>query len=345
MRGAFISTLIELAKSDEKIFLLTGDLGFFVLEGFRDEFPKRFLNAGVAEQNMIGVATGLALSGKIVFVYSIIPFVTMRCLEQLRNDVCMHNMNVKIIGVGAGLHYGSAGPSHHAIEDIGVLRSMPNMVIVSPATAQDTYDAVEFAIEHQGPVYIRLGKSCDSVECPRQTDRSIQKAVLLEQGDDVTIISTGTILSVAEQVTEILKDNRVAVRLINMRTIKPIDAEAISKAATETKAIFTIEEHNIIGGLGSAVSEVLAELSCRVLFRRFALPDRFIEDVGDRKYLIEKSGLGADQIAEAVLAKLNNTAADRLIKEQVFEPMLQVTSGAKANTPKWPNKINKKKIH
>jgi transketolase len=334
MRRTFIDTLIQLASRDNRIFLLTSDLGFSILESFRDEFPGRFLDAGVAEQNMIGVAAGLALSGKIIFVYSIIPFVTMRCFEHIRNDLCMHNLNVKLVGVGAGLHYGSAGLTHHAVEDIGVLRSLPNMMVISPAMQCDIRHAVKFAVEHQGPVYLRLGKSCDLAKRSQQADQPMQKAVLLEKGDDVTIISTGTILSVAEQVTEILKDNRVAVRLVNMRTIKPIDAEAIFKAATETKAIFTIEEHNVIGGLGSAVSEVLAELSYRVLFKRFALPDRFVEDVGDRKYLIEKSGLGANQIAKAILVKLNYAAADKLIKEQVFGPTLQVTSGAKAKTTK-----------
>jgi transketolase len=305
MRTAFITTLTELAGKNKDIFLLTGDLGFSVFENFRKHFPERFFDVGVAEQNMIGIAAGLALSGKIVFVYSIIPFATMRCFEQIRNDLCMQNLNVKIIGMGAGLHYGPAGPTHHAIEDISIMRTLPNMTVISPSMPEETENVIRSAAERQGPVYIRLSRSYGSIECNGKSVFSIGKGLLIEKGNDITIISTGTILYNAKKVVDILKKEGVCTRLINIHTIKPIDKEIILKAARETNAVFTLEEHSGIGGLGSAVSEVLAESNAKVKFKRFALPDKFINDVGRQKYLLLKCGLSAEGIASVILQEFS----------------------------------------
>lgn len=301
MRTAFIDTLTELAKKKDNIFLLTGDLGFSVFENFQRQFHSRFFNVGVAEQNMIGVAAGLALSGKIVFVYSIIPFVTMRCFEQIRNDLCMQNLNVNIVGVGAGLSYGSAGSTHHAMEDIAIMRSLPNMVVVSPSTADETRSTLIAAVEHNGPVYIRLGKNYIPTEHSNSKRFRIGQGITVSEGSDITIISTGGILHTAKVVAEMLSTKGVQVRLINLHTIKPIDKEIIFRAAKETTAIFTIEEHSLIGGLGSAVAELLAESRVKTKFKRIALPDAFVNEVGEREYLLKKKQLSAQEITKTVL--------------------------------------------
>lgn len=305
MRSAFLEALTELFRKQKNIFLLTGDLGFSIFENLKDEFPGRFLNVGVAEQNMIGVSAGLALSGKIVFVYSIIPFATMRCFEQIRNDLCMHNLDVKIIGMGAGLHYGPAGPTHHAIEDIGIMRSLPNMTVISPSCAWETGQAIKSAVEHKGPVYIRLSKSYDSKENYKERVFRIGKGVLINNGSDITIISSGSILHNAKSIVEVLKKYNIYARLINIHTIKPIDKDIILKAARETKAIFTMEEHSIVAGLGSAVAEILAESNYKVMFKRLALPDKFVKNVGSRECLCKMNDLSVEQMVAAILNKSN----------------------------------------
>lgn len=304
MRTAFIETLTKLARKNENIFLLTGDLGFSVFEKFNEEFHQRFYDVGVAEQNMIGIAAGLALSGKVVFVYSIIPFAIMRCLEQIRNDLCMQNLNVKIIGMGAGLHYGSAGPTHHAIEDIGLMRALPNMIVLSPSNSEETKNIISASIKYESPMYIRLGKSYESLKSYRDEHFCLGSGVLLIDGDDVTIISTGSILYYAEEIAEILKKEGLSVRLINIHTIKPIDKDIVLKAAQETKVIFTLEEHSIIGGLGTAVAELLAESNYNSYYRRIALPDRFIKDTGSREYLLEKHHLSVKKVAKTILKEV-----------------------------------------
>ena len=310
MRTAFINTLTELAKENKSIFLLTGDLGFSVFENFQRQFPLRFFNMGVTEQNMIGVAAGLALSGKIVFVYSIIPFVTMRCFEQVRNDLCMQNLNVKIIGVGAGLYYGAAGPTHHAIEDIAIMRSLPNMMVVSPSTPDETRCVIESAIEYQGPIYVRLGRNYGPIGSYKSGRFCLGQGVMVNDGSDITIISSGSILRIAKDAAEKLNNEGTQVRLINLHTIKPVDKEIILKAAKETNAIFTIEEHSIIGGLGSAVAEILAESNLKIMFRRFALPDAFVKEAGSREYLLEKSCLSAEKIARTILKLIRTQNED-----------------------------------
>jgi len=296
MRKAFADSVSEMARKNKNIFLLTGDLGFSILENFRDEFPDRFFDIGVAEANMIGIASGLALSGKTVFVYSIIPFTTMRCFEQIRNDVCMQNINVKIVGVGSGLSYGYAGPTHHSLCDMSIMRSLPNMTVISPATKKETEFAVKEVVQTKGPAYIRLGKghAHDKFELPGSF--SIGKGMVMKEGMDITIISTGDIMERARSVVENLEHKRFSVRFINMHTIKPIDKKLIIDSCEKTRAVFTIEEHSIIGGLGSAVAEVLAESPYNITFKRFGLKDSFVKLVGNRDYLLDKSGLSGEQI-------------------------------------------------
>jgi len=301
MRTAFIKTLIEKAEKDKNIYLLTGDLGFSVFEEFKQRFPQRFIDCGVAEQNMIGVAAGLSLSGKKVVVYSIIPFITMRCLEQIRNDICLHNLDIKIVGVGAGFSYGAQGPTHHAIEDLSIMRSLPNIQILCPADPLETKLAVKAMLKSRQPVYLRLGKSTEENIYNKEFRFRIGKANLVKNGKDITIIGIGPILKNAKLAAEILeKQYHISIRIISMSTLKPLDKNIIFKAAEETKAIFTIEEHSLIGGLGTAVAEVLAESNHKIMFQRIALPDKFCKEVGSQEYLREKNNLSINGIRKII---------------------------------------------
>lgn len=303
MRDAFIAELHELAAQDPNVLLLTCDIGFSVFDRFRESFPGRFVNFGVAEANMIGVSAGMALSGKRPFAYTIIPFLTMRAFEQIRVDLCIQNQPVVLVGVGGGLAYGVLGPTHHALEDIAVMRALPNMTIVTPSDPLEAKKAVRAAHQHDGPTYIRLGKNGEP-DLPDYGEFVPGKAVIVRQGDDATIISSGPILRVAIDAAEALERNGIKCRVINMHTIKPIDKDVISQAAHETGAMIVFEEHSIIGGLGSAVSEVLAECGTALPFKRLGVPDRFCLDVGEQSFQWQKQGLTAENIVASLRSML-----------------------------------------
>lgn len=301
MRGAFFNTLLALAEQDPRIHLLVGDLGFAVTDGFRKRFPDRFLNVGVAEQNMTGVAAGMALSGKIVFTYSIANFPILRCLEQVRNDVCYHKANVKIVAVGGGLAYGSLGPTHHCVEDLAILRALPEMVVLAPGDPAEAEGATEAAAAHEGPCYLRLGRAGEPAVHRGPIKFQLGKAIELTSGNDLTIISTGGMLETAVQAAALLGKTGLQTRVVSMHTVKPLDREAVLAAARETRAIFTLEEHSVVGGLGGAVAEVLAESGERpVTFRRFGLPSAFCCTVGSQEYLRVHYGLVPDALAKSV---------------------------------------------
>lgn len=300
MRTAFANTLVNLATTDERIFLLMGDLGYGVLDEFADRFPRRFINAGVAEQNMTGVAAGLALSGKIVFTYSIANFPTIRCLEQIRNDVCYHNANVKVVSVGAGLAYGTLGATHHGTEDIALLRSLPNMTVVVPADPIEAGLATRAIHAKEGPCYLRLGRSGEPTIHKSEPDFVIGKAIEVRQGEDLSLIATGGIVHNAMSAAAALAEQGLSVRVLSMHTIRPIDVDSIRNAAVETGRIVTIEEHGQIGGLGSAVEEVLVEhTDCRVAFQKLTLGNTFCHAVGSQEYLREECSLSVKDIVKA----------------------------------------------
>ncbi len=301
MRTAFIETLFELAKNDERIVLITGDLGFRVVTPFMEQLPKQFVNAGVAEQNMTGLAAGMALSGKVVFTYSIANFPTLRCLEHIRNDVCYHNADVKIVAIGGGFAYGSMGVTHHATEDLAVMRSLPNMVVVAPGDPAETREATRAVVAHPGPCYLRLGKAGEPEVHKNSIQFSLGNAIRLRDGDDLTLISTGGLLQTAVRVAARLAKNGLETRVLSMHTLKPLDTDAVLAAARETRAIVTLEEHSIIGGLGSAVAEILAESDgVQARFKRLGLPPCFSPHVGSQDYLRERLGLTEDGILSSV---------------------------------------------
>jgi transketolase len=301
VRTAFIEELYQLARNDPRIMLVVGDLGFGVVTPFMENLPGQFINAGVAEQNMTGLAVGLALSGKIVFTYSIANFPILRPLEQIRNDVCYHNANVRIASVGGGMCYGSLGPSHHATEDIAVMRAMPNMLVVAPGDPTETHGAVRALIEYQGPAYLRLGRAKEPIVHQKMPEFILGKAITVRDGRDATFIVTGGLLYNAVCAADELAALGIQVRVISMHTVKPLDVEAVRAAASETPAIFTIEEHSVIGGLGGAISEVLMEWQERPKhFKRIGLNGNFSDIVGDQDYLRAQYGLDVAGIVSTV---------------------------------------------
>jgi transketolase len=310
MRTAFFRALLESASVDPRITLIVGDLGFGVVEPLAKQFPSQFLNAGVAEQNMTGVATGMALFGRIVFTYSIANFPTLRCLEQIRNDVCYHRANVKIVALGGGFAYGALGMTHHATEDLAIMRSLPGMTVVAPGDPIEADLATRALIARAGPCYLRLGRSGERVLHRPGVTFELGRAITLRDGKDLTVISTGGMLSTALDAAEQLDARGISTRVLSMHTLKPIDDDAITAAATETGGIFTLEEHSKIGGLGSAVAEVLAEMDgLRIPFRRIGLPSAFAPLAGSQEYLLASHGLGIDSVVQSVLNALETAHA------------------------------------
>lgn len=296
MRGAFFQTLVELAGCDDRIYLVVADIGFGVVEAFARKFPERFLNVGVAEQNLTGVAAGIAMTGKIVFTYSIANFPILRCFEQIRNDVCYHKANVKIVSVGGGYSYGPLGMTHHATEDIAVLRALPEMVVLAPGDPVEVREAARAIVAHQGPCYLRLGRAGEPIIHEPAVKFQIGKAIQVRDGDAITIISTGALLQSAVQAADRLAARGIQARVLSMHTVKPLDEGAILAAARETRAIVTVEEHSIIGGLGGAVAECLAESGISVPFKRIGLPSAFSAHIGSQDYLRSKYNLSPEGI-------------------------------------------------
>lgn len=305
MRNTFIKTLVELAEHDERIFVITPDLGFSVLEEFEEKFPERFLNVGIAEANAVSIAAGLALSGKIVYIYSIIPFVTMRPFEQIRVDGAYMNTNIRLVGVGAGITYGPAGATHHAIEDIAIMRALPNMSIFSPSDPYEVECMTRATLEHQGPIYFRLAKRGEPIISDITKPLAWGKANIIKGGNNsISILFTGNASDVAIDVEHYLQSQGYSSDLISIHTIKPFDTKAIEEIIKTRRAIFTIEEHSLIGGLGSTVAEYIAESSYNPIFKRFALPDEYSHYVGSQSYIREKFGFTAGKISKTILELL-----------------------------------------
>ena len=301
MRTAFIKALNELADQDPRVCLIVGDLGYSVIEEFAQKHPDQFVNAGVSEQNMIGLAAGMALSGKIVFTYSIGNFATLRGLEQIRNDVCYHRANVKVVAVGGGVAYGNLGVTHHATEDVAIMRSLPNMTVVAPGDPVEARLATRAVVEHEGPCYLRLGKAGEPVVHETTPDFELGRAITIVEGSDLTLIASGGMLATADKVARNLVGQGLSVRLLSMHTVKPIDREAVTQAASETRHVFTLEEHSIDGGLGGAVAEVVAEMESRhAPLKRIGLRPEFNKTVGDQNYLKSLHGLDEDSVVKTI---------------------------------------------
>ncbi len=304
MRNAFINRLSELAKNDKNILMMAGDLGYNVLNKFYDDMPKQFVNAGIAEQNMTSMAAGMALEGKKVYTYSIANFPSLRCLEQIRNDILYHDANVKIISVGAGFGYGSMGMSHHGTDDMGVMRCLPNIIIFSPSDKNEAIRVAELSVMTKKPAYIRLGKGGEE-DIHEYLEFNIGESINVVKGNKVAIFTTGPIASEALEATNILNEMSISTALYTFPTVKPIDEEIIKKCGNDFDLIVTVEEHNIIGGLCSAVAEVLAMQKNKAVLRKIGLNDTYISEVGSQKYLRERHNLCSKDIVNTVLDYIN----------------------------------------
>lgn len=309
MRTHVINRLIEKAREDDRIVLLVGDLGFHVVEGFQNEFPNRFVNCGISEQNMMAVAAGMAKEGDKVFVYSIGNFPTLRCLEQIRNDVCYHDADVNIIAVGGGFSYGSLGMTHHTTEELAILRALPNMNVYAPADHFEATAVLDRMVKDSSPSYIRLARGADSTFYNKPFHGDIHKIILFEENEcerfyDITIISSGPILEEAIKTKQPLEQKGFKVRLYSCPSIKPLDIESIEEIARTSQFIVSVEEHNIIGGLGGAIAEVLSGMEKHACLIRFGLKDTYSSEVGCREYLRSYYGIDAEHIVNVLLERM-----------------------------------------
>ena len=301
MRDTFVKTLVELAKNDKNIELVTGDLGFGVLKPFWEQCPNQFTNAGIAEQNMTSVAAGMALEGKTVFTYSIGNFPTLRCLEQIRNDCAYHKANVKVVCIGGGFVYGSLGMSHQATEDLAILRALPDVVVMAPADLVEAEECTKALAQYKGTAYLRLGRGGEKRIHEKIDNFDIGKAIKVHDGEKIAIFSTGAIFEEVTAAYDELKTQGHNPAVYTFPTVKPIDKETIENISREFELVVTVEEHNIVGGFGSAVAEVMAEMSekkARLL--RIGLNDEYSIRVGNQKYLRTQYGMDSKSIVEKI---------------------------------------------
>lgn len=301
MRDTFVRTLVELAKEDKHIELVTGDLGFGVLKPFWEQCPDQFTNAGIAEQNMTSMAAGMALEGKNVFTYSIGNFPTLRCLEQIRNDCAYHKANVTVVCIGGGFVYGPLGMSHQATEDLAILRALPDVVVMAPADLVEAEECTKALAKYNGTAYLRLGRGGEKCIHEKIDNFQIGKAIKVHDGEKIAIFSTGAIFEEVTIAYEELVEKGYNPAIYTFPTVKPIDRETIENISRDFKLVVTVEEHNIVAGFGSAVAEVMAEMvdkEARLL--RIGLNDEYSIRVGNQKYLRQQYGMDSKTIVERI---------------------------------------------
>ena len=297
MRNHVIDEITKLAANDKRIMLVTADLGFNVVENFQESYPDRYINTGIAEQNMAAVSAGLALEGNMVFTYSIGNFPTLRCIEQIRNLICYHNANVKILAVGGGFAYGSLGMTHHATEDIAMMRSLPNMKVYVPADAVEAVACLRDLCKYDGPAYLRMARGREDNIHLSKEKIDINKCIALKSvSEDVNIFVAGTVAAEAVKLQKMIEEYGLGCGLYTVPRIKPIDYKSISEIASASKYILTLEEHNIIGGLGGSIAEVISDLPKHGVLMRYGLQDVYTSEVGNQDYLRDFYGLSAEKI-------------------------------------------------
>jgi len=304
MRKTSLDMVYELARQDSRIFFIGSDLGIGTLKQFKAEMPGRYLMEGVSEANIVGIAAGLALEGKIVYINTIATFLTRRCFEQVALDLCLHNANVRLIGSGGGLVYAPLGPTHEAIDDIAIFRALPRMTIVAPADADEMRRLMPLTVDHAGPIYIRLGKGGDPIVSRPGVPFRIGRAIPMRAGSDALIVTTGVMLKPALDAAAGLEKEGMETAVLHLPTIKPFDTAAVCEWADRVPVVVSVEEHTVIGGLGSAVAEAIAEANfdSPKRFRRIGLPDVFPDKYGSQASLMARYGLTAERIVETVQA-------------------------------------------
>jgi len=301
MRTAFVETLTTLMREHEDIITITADMGFSVFENIEKEFPKRFFNTGVTEQGTISLATGLSFSGYKVFVYAQAIFMTLRCFEQVRLDVAYHNANVKIIGTAAGFWLNQLGVSHFALEDVGAMRLLPGMTILSPGDPYEAQWATRKAYEQEGPVYMRLAKPDRQFVHTHPLPLSHDGITQLASGKKGALVIGGNLLPLAIDVSKKLLDSGIQIGVYSLPMIKPLPKKALTRELKGYSHLFTLEEHSVIGGLGSAISEYITDENIKgVSLHRFGVPDSFRHVTGSRDYLLDQSGLSSEELSSVI---------------------------------------------
>ena len=306
MRNAFADEVTRLAVQDPRVVLLSGDIGNKLFDHFKAVDATRFYNCGIAEANMMGVAAGMALSGLRPIVYTITPFTTTRCYEQIRVDVCYHKAPVIIIGTGSGLSYAELGPTHHSLEDFAILRALPGMRVLAPCDANELRAAMRAAIKEDGPVYIRIGKKGEPTVFEDIPELEIGKATVVRTGKDVVLLSAGTMMPEVLAAADLLATQGIFAEVVSLHSIKPLDTDYLNAAARRFQTIVTIEEHGLIGGLGSAVAEWRAAANVSLCLLAFGTPDEFMHEVGTQEYARNKYGLTAARISARVFETVRN---------------------------------------
>ncbi|MBI2018550.1 hypothetical protein HYS96_02475 [Candidatus Daviesbacteria bacterium] len=307
MRDSYVSAIYNATKINSNVLCIVGDIGSFLLRHYIEDFPANYLNLGAAEANMVGVAAGLAMSGKIPFVYTITPFITARCYEQIKLDVCHNRANVKLVGVGSGVSYGTMGSTHHSLEDIAIMRVLPNMTIFSPSNKQEVEEAVFAAMKLKDPVYIRLTLTANSTDKYRGKFE-IGKARIVRKGQNAAIMATGDMVSIAINAAKALEKNNINCFVIDFPTLKPIDESLIKKLSEKCKAIISIEEHSVVGGLGSTIGSVLSQYpNNKTCFKILGFNDVFCgEYSSDKLKLFEEYGLSTRNLVKTMLDLFNS---------------------------------------
>jgi transketolase len=302
MRDAFASELTALAAADPRVVLLSGDIGNRLFDAFKAASPERFYNCGVAEANMVGVAAGMAMTGLRPVVYTITPFVTTRCLEQIRDDVCYPRAPVVLVGVGSGLGYASLGPTHHSCEEVAALRALPNLSILAPGDPLEVRAALSAALAHPGPTYIRMGKKGEPTVHSERPELVIGRGIVVRHGQDVALLVAGTLLPEVVRLAELLSAAGVSPHVVSLHTIKPLDVELLEDCFGRFRVVATIEEHSIIGGMGGAVAEWLCDRGgARARLLRFGTQDRFLDEAGGTRHARVRFGLTAEVMSERIL--------------------------------------------
>lgn len=305
MRNAFAEVLTTLAQEDKRLVLLSGDIGNKLFDKFKQIDPARFYNCGVAEANMMGVAAGMALSGLRPVIYTITPFTTTRCFEQIRVDVCYHQAPVVIVGTGSGLSYAELGPTHHSLEDMAILRTLPGMCVLAPCDATELDLMLRAALQQDRPVYIRIGKKGEPAIHAERPELRIGEALVVREGTDLALLSAGIVMPEVLKAAELLREQGISAEVASFHTIKPLDGAYLQQATRRFKLLVTVEEHGLIGGLGGAVAEWRAEQNADIPQLSIGTPDQFMHEIGSQQYAQAKYGLVADKIAAKVLERLN----------------------------------------
>ncbi|HSX26398.1 MAG TPA: transketolase C-terminal domain-containing protein [Chlamydiales bacterium] len=312
MRNAFADEITQLAEIDSRIVLLSGDIGNRLFDKFKAKFPTRFFNCGVAEANMASMAAGLAMCGLRPITYTITPFNTTRCLEQIRDDICYHDVPVLVVGTGAGLSYASLGCTHHSCEDISFLRSLPNMSVLCPGDAMELRSLLRCSIAHQHPMYMRIGKTGEPVIHAEPPPLEIGKGFTLQSGSDLCILATGNMLPTALETAKQLQTENLSAEVISFHTVKPLDKELLTSLSKRFSHWISLEEHSLIGGLGSSLAEwIIDNYQQQIRLLRFGTPDYFPHPVGSQKYLRNQYGLEPIPITQKILKEISYADSSR----------------------------------